>query len=346
LQGVLQYVESQLQTYGIRFPRLYPVSSIQALDAKWSGDHVALSQSGLPVFEQEFIRFSMEELGQMAIQSGEQDLLRAEKMIRQWIEAAQADEVEKQRQLGQLQVNEQQALERCVALPNRHEADQPLIAQETQELLYYVKQRIRYRFGDLFHYAFNPATLRNDGQDLRLALRSCSLELHRLLAMELSQELLATTLRLEQKVRQLSAKHAEEVALTVQEVLPSFEPIALQALEDAPPTVEESLLSPHLDAKQMWSIFKNPKAFFEGDGKAKMRQLVESAYQDPMQSAVFAHEQRFIAHYAAYSERMLQAYANQLHYAIAEQSEGIRTTLTQQANIELLERLIQNIRSA
>lgn len=346
LQGVLQYVESQLQTYGIRFPRLYPVSSIHALDAKLSNDHVVLLQSGLPAFEQEFIRFSMEELGQLAIQSGEQDLLRAEKMIRQWIEAAQADEVEKQRKLEQLHENEQQALKLCVSLANRHEADQPLIAQETQELLYYVKQRIRYRFGDLFQYAYNPATLRNDGQDLKLALRSCGLELHRLLAMELSQELLATTLRLEQKVRQLAAKHAGDLSQGIQDAFPSFEPISLLAVEDTPPAVEESLGSPNLDVKQMWAMFKNPKAFFEGDGKAKMRSIVESAYQESIQFAVLTHEQQFVAHYAAYAERTLQAYAEQLYATIAEQCEGIRTTLTQQANIEQLEQLIENIRSA
>ncbi|WP_152393874.1 dynamin family protein [Paenibacillus guangzhouensis] len=346
LQGVLTYVENQLLEYGIRFPRLYPVSSLHALDAKLNSDAAAYEASGLPAFEQEFIRFTIEELGQMAIQSGEQDLVRAERMIRQWMEAAQADEQEKQRQLVQLEQNEQQAGQYCEALLRQAAVDAPLLSKEAQELLYYVKQRIRYRFSDLFNYAFNPATLRSDSQDLKLALKSCILEIHRLIALELSQELLATTLRLEQAVLKLAARHAEQTVQEIQSVLPAFESGALQASQSTPPAVKENLPSPNVDFRELWSIFKNPKSFFEGEGKARLRQVIESAYVDPIQAAVHEHEQGFVMHYTAYSEQVLQHYAEQIQAAAAEQCEGIRNSLVQQTDIDSLEVLIHALRTA
>ncbi|WP_018755398.1 dynamin family protein [Paenibacillus terrigena] len=346
LQGVLTYVENQLLEYGIRFPRLYPVSSLQALDAKLNSDEPGYIASGLPAFEQEFIRFTIEELGQLAIQSGEQDLVRAERMIRQWIDAAQADEQEKQRQLAELQLSEQQAGQHCAGLQRQAAVDAPLLTKETQELLYYVKQRIRYRFSDLFNYAFNPATLRSDSQDLKLALKSCVLEIHRLIALELSQELLATTIRIEQAALKMAARHAEQAIQDVQAVLPSFEMGALLSPQSSPPVVDENLRSPEVDFREIWSIFKNPKSFFEGEGKARLRQVMESAYVDSIQAAVQEHERGFVTHYSAFSEQVLEHYAAQMHDAAAEQCEGIRSSLVQQTDTESLEELIRALRTA
>ncbi len=46
-----------------------------------------------------------------------------------------------------------------------YDAELKELKKEIQELLYYVKQRTMYRFGELYNYAFNPSTFRDDARD-------------------------------------------------------------------------------------------------------------------------------------------------------------------------------------
>lgn len=343
LHGVLEYVGTQLQSYGIRFPRLYPVSSLQALEGKQTGNAAQLQAAGLPVFEEEFVKFTMEELGQLAIQSGDQDIRRAQHMIEQWIIAAQADEQAKQRQYEQLLQAEAQALHTADQLRTAHIADQPRISQEVQELLFYVKQRIRYRFGEIFAYAYNPATLRQDSQDLKRAYESCGLELHRLLTIELSQELQATTLRLVKKLLEWLHAHTETSISSVQQTLPHFEMHSIAEAGFTHPTVEEQHAMPELDAKQLWSMFKNPKYFFEAEGKKAVREKLAQVYQLAIDSAVQTHTDRFTSHYTADYEKLLQEVSSQLKIMIHEQNDGLRANLTQQADVVQLQQLVDEL---
>lgn len=343
LEGVLSYVETNLLEYGIRFPRLYPVSSINALDAKLQQDQAALDASGLPAFEQQFIRFTMEELGQMAIKSGEQDIVRAQNMIRGWIELANSDEAHRQTRLEQLRTSVQNALSYCQELEQVYHADEKRIAQEVQELLYYVKQRIRFRFGELYNYAFNPGTLRNDGQDLRKALQSCALEMHRLLGLDLSQELLATTLRLEMAVKRMALGHVQSKAEQIASVLAGYESPALVEPTWEGPEVQEQLSSPALDLKTMWSFFKNPKSFFEGEGKGRLKQELENSYGDPLQETVAEHQQTFERYYLDRYKEVLSTYAEQLRESVREQSEGQQASLSQQNDVQKLRQLISDL---
>ena len=52
---VLDYVEDQLVTYGIRQPHLYPVSSLQSLKEKLNGQ--LTEESGISIFEKQFYSF-------------------------------------------------------------------------------------------------------------------------------------------------------------------------------------------------------------------------------------------------------------------------------------------------
>ena len=70
--------------------------------------------------------------------------------------------------------------------------------------MYYVKQRTMYRFGELYNFAFNPSTFRDEARDPKAALQFAWNELLRMIGHDLSQEVLATTLRVENRMNLIS----------------------------------------------------------------------------------------------------------------------------------------------
>ncbi len=207
LQGVVSHVEANLVQHGIRNPRIYPVSSLAAVEGKLSGDESAASASGIIAFERDFIRFTLEELTDIAVHSARQELNRAKATLEQWIAGAQAGEAERARQLDGLLAGQQEAVRRLEAAEPDNELK--AVAQEVKELVYYVRQRTAFRFGELYNQAFNPAAFREEGLDLKEMLKAAYQDLINRIAFDLSQETLATTLRMEKKFA--NAKAAQKI---------------------------------------------------------------------------------------------------------------------------------------
>ncbi|WP_249661907.1 hypothetical protein, partial [Lysinibacillus fusiformis] len=65
-EDVKGYVRTELQRFGIRFPRLYGVSSLLALKEKVEGADLT---SGMPPFESDFHTFLNDELSSLAVQA-------------------------------------------------------------------------------------------------------------------------------------------------------------------------------------------------------------------------------------------------------------------------------------
>ena len=173
--GVLAHVERNLQQHGIRFPRMFPVSSLQALSGKQNQDAALIASSGIGDFEAAFLSFTQNDLGTLAVASAEQELERARHTIADWLETASGDASTREASSLQLRTKgeEAQQIAAQLALPQMN----PQLEQELKELLYYVIQRLQFRFGDHYNFAFNPSVLQDDGRDLRKALWTAWLEL-------------------------------------------------------------------------------------------------------------------------------------------------------------------------
>jgi GTPase SAR1 family protein len=312
LDGVVAHVEKNLLACGIRHPRIYPVSSQTALLARMhaagkltaSAEKVyrqrtgtaegeplpsaeqALQLSGMAGFEQDFLRFTLEELTTIAVNAAMGEIRRAHNTLAEFIRMAQADESER---LARRQAAEEakRAALAAVAELSTASAERDL-AKEREELLYYVKQRLFFRFNELFNAAFNPAVLKDDGRNMKQALQGCLIDLLRSISYDLAQELRATTLRLEKFVNKLGASLVEQWQRDVQRhaaglTLAPYQPRRTETLsfaEELP--VEVSALQPAL------SLFKNTKDFFEQDGKVKLRDQLEKLLQEPVAAYVAA----------------------------------------------------------
>ena len=180
-----------------------------------------VTQSGIQPFEQEFVKFTFNELSDVAIHAANLELNRAIATMQQWLERAQSGEEERKLQLTKLGQAEQAGAE---LLENTlYDAELKELKKEIQELLYYVKQRTMYRFGELYNYAFNPSTFRDDARDPKLALQSAWGELLRMIGYDLSQEVLATTLRVENRMNLISRSRVKRWEEQLRELMEGFE---------------------------------------------------------------------------------------------------------------------------
>jgi len=308
LNGVIAHVEKNLLTCGIRHARIYPVSSQTALLARMheAGKLTASAEklyrqrtgtgegeplkpaaqawelSGMAAFEQEFLRFTLEELTQIAVSAANGEIRRAQDTLRGFMEMAQSDEEVREQRRQAARHTRETVLQAVSALSTApYERD---LAKEREELLYYVKQRLFFRFNELYGLAFNPAVLKEDGRNMKQALQGCLKELLRSVSFDLTQELRATTLRLENFINKLGASLVSDMQREIQSHtaglgLAPYQPSRVETLafdEELP--VSLSSFQPAL------SLFKNTKDFFEGNGKTRLREELEKLMQEPVTS--------------------------------------------------------------
>jgi len=310
LQGVITHVEKNLLTCGIRLPRIYPVSSQTALLARMheagklnasaekvyrqrtqsaEGEELmpageAFALSGMAHFEEDFLRFTIDELTQIAVNAALGEIRRAHQALTEFMRMAQSGESERQARRDAANEAQAAALAAVDALSvTSLERD---LDKEREELLHYVKQRLFFRFNELYGFAFNPAVLKEDGRNMKQALQGCLTDLLRSISYDLAQELRATTLRLEKFLNKQGLTLVQSWQRDVQGYaaglsLTPYQPRQVETLtfaEELP--VSAQALQPAL------SLFKNTKDFFEQDGRVKMREELEKRLQEPVTAYV------------------------------------------------------------
>ncbi|HET7615824.1 MAG TPA: dynamin family protein, partial [Bacillales bacterium] len=287
LDTVVDYVEENLITHGIRNPRIYPISSQQALEGKKQTDKnksmAALKTSGIADFENDFTRFTMGELTNIAVEEARGDIRRAVRTMETYLSAAREDEdVRKQKREAVFQTKQDVM---SIISETGTASEIQALQQEIDQLVYYVNQRVFLRYHDLFKETFNPAALGDIEHEKKQALRACLGELLERIGFDLAQEMRATALRAEtfskrslkglfDKIKDKTLKRVGEEFFSAPDqpvfTSPEFEN-ALEALDPA-------------DFDEILKVFKNTKQFFAKDGKSKMHGLLEERLRQPVQS--------------------------------------------------------------
>lgn len=341
LQGVISHVEANLLQHGIRKPRIFPVSSLDALEGKLQHDQQMLVQSGMERFEQQFYHFIYDELSELIVEAAEQDLQRASSSLAMWIEQAQQGEREKEERKAQLREAHQRIKPTLDESPSSHELDG--IRREAEELVYYIRQRISIRFGEFFQLAFNPSTLRSDASSMQQELRDAWKELVRIVSYDLSQEMLATSLRMEKILRKMLKGYRQRKIVDVQSELPDYAPTALQDPSVSTPVVDEQLELQAPDGKWLLQQFKNPKSFFEGEGSKKLREQLEPMVLEAVTRYGELHVERFVPHYEAAYAGWVQAVGGQLGEALDEFVQGSLDAFEQHIDLEDLKHRLDEL---
>ncbi|WPK11421.1 dynamin family protein [Lysinibacillus louembei] len=302
-EDVKNYVRSELQRFGIRFPRLYGVSSLQALREKEQGQDLA---SGMPPFEEAFHHFLNDELQGLAVQALQEEVEKAQARLHDLIAQTEANLLRKDDRLEELTQLEQH-IEKAYANAQTTmlEAD---ANHELDELLYYVMQRVYYRYPDFFRESYNPSQFA--AMSAAAALETSLKEVLQALSFDFAQELRVTNFRLAQFVEKRIGERFKEEARGLKEMNNSF---AFIAYEPAQPTMLE-FAGPFTDYSKYTSVkshFKNVKAFFEKNEKEHLKEALEQLTKPDAQSYLDVEKARlreWAAGYVAEEANALAAY--------------------------------------
>ncbi|MEK3886083.1 dynamin family protein [Bacillus sp. FSL K6-3431] len=284
---VLTYVKRELTKNGIRFPKIYGISSKLALIA---GERKA---SNLKAFISDFNHFLDKELTAMAINSADKEYQRVLVMLEQLIQSANEDEsIKTQRKEALISTREKID---TLLLENKANILSDRLKQETKELLFYVKQRVFFRFPDFFKEAFNPAVLQGNSREL---LKKPLEELLATMGYDFAQEMRATSLRLEQFTKKLLQGRFGEIEKELQALQSEIMLSQLEISKGVSPDFSAAFVEVERKPLEIvFKYFKNPKGFFENNEKKRMEEALRDLLAPLADGYIAGEHAKLNAHY-------------------------------------------------
>ncbi|MCA1030442.1 dynamin family protein [Bacillus timonensis] len=340
LQMVEQYVNDQLNSYGIRKPRLHSLSSQMAIMEKFKGDNNnsgtgVLTSSGIKEFEEEFNKFVLGELTEMTVLSAINDMKRASSVVKDMVTTANQSIEYKQEKLKTVVDEEKQIIH---AINNFNaDVEHHALLQEIEELVYYINQRIFLRFPDFFKESFNPAILRDDNQNIKKALVGCLNELLSFMGYDLAQEMRATSLRVEKFINQKGIDIQEKWKRLATLTNPNLNFEQYENIKMDTPMFETGLQDIDLNLfKKSLSMYKNAKSFFERNEKKKMSEDLERIIQSQVMDYLKENTQKLTDRYEDEFNSMVDSLKNRSIVQIEEYYSGIKNALTAEVDVDSL----------
>ena len=263
---VVEYVKQQLLKFGLRNPRLFPVSSVNRLanqieekENLWDGFASFLSR---------FKPFVEQDLKQVTREGAWKEVSRGMQMLESFIELQNKGEQEKEAIRKAYSEKHFKIKERLNK--DRFSVYESRLEQESSELLHYVGKRVSLRSRAFFKEAFNPARLHDDKGPIKQKLKDSLDEWLELIDFDYIQELRATSLRLEKFANELMQQFYQEVKQDIHKILdiPFSEPSQIKwetpVFDNIRRLLRDDSFQPALQ------LYKNAKAFFEKNEKEKM----------------------------------------------------------------------------
>ncbi len=290
-QGVISYVASQLQKYGVRNPRMFGLSSKEILQEKLAGKTHGFE------FEDAFYDFVFRELTTIAINAAAGEYALAQERLAELIKLSQGSVEEKQQRRTLLEQQHAQAEKLIDNLSITEMQNRQY--QEVQELIYYVRQRVFLRYTDFYREAFNPATIKREGKAEKMLSHALG-ELLASMGFDFAQELRATGLRMENFIKKLSDGLHQQVNGKLLEISSEL-PVSQGTIECSSQLEYESAFQ-DIDRgifKKAFAIYKNPKSFFEQGGSKEMADAIEKLLEPLADSYLAKQRERLQQEMAA-----------------------------------------------
>ncbi|WP_162920147.1 dynamin family protein [Paenisporosarcina cavernae] len=274
-EDVIDYVEQELQSFGIRFPKIFGVSSLETLNEKISGKPL---NKDMKIFEEAFSHFIHQELTHLTMQRIQEDVVELKSRFQSLIEQTEANLQRKDERLKEIHLLEQKIRKRYATSFASTVLTE--VKQEISELIYYVEQRVFFRFGDFFKESFHPSVFHD--ASTKVALRQALKETLAATKFDLEQELQVTNFRVDQwLIKKLKDRLQQEKIFWQQDF--SFVPIQFE-IENHDILTFDGPFESIEKYEHVFSYFKNTHSFFEKNEKEKMKQaLLESSKEEAHQ---------------------------------------------------------------
>ncbi|OIJ12810.1 hypothetical protein BKP35_09545 [Anaerobacillus arseniciselenatis] len=308
LNGVRKHVHDQLVKNGINEPRLYDLSSKEGLNAKKDD---LTSETTFSQFESAFYDYTILELKQLSVDMITNDLKQYIRKIEDSITFMNEEKVTQQQKHERLKTTVALQVKRV----NEVSFDYAVrdILQEFEQLVLYLRERMRFVLNDYFTTAINVSILTaNSKKGLQEQLTAAIKEWRGLGEHFLKQELEATVIRMEEAIKERAKKWVKEEETIIQKELPFVyvdDEINLETTN-----VDVSDLHISVSSSKYASYIRSKKDFFE-EGAAK--QLKEVLVQDGVEMASVMIDECSKRYFVAF-EAHFQAIESQLKKRIVD----------------------------
>ncbi|MFJ7975352.1 dynamin family protein [Peribacillus sp. NPDC096379] len=346
INEVKEYVKDELSGFGIRFPKLFALSSKGALGEKQkqgSFSHPFLPDSGIVKFEAQFHAFIEHDLMDLALKSAKAAMIRAEELLMDVIITSKQDKETKRKALLKQKVDFQKMTK--IVQEMSGETDKQRLKKELDELIFYSKQRVFFRFSDFFKESFNPAVLKDDGQDVKVVLKQSLISLLEALGFDFAQEMRATALRAELYVNKLVLEKQKSMMEQIQKVKKN---IALKPYESQKgPIIEFKRAFIGLtenEFKKELALFKNPKTFFEKNEKVKMNDALKEKLDKPALDYVNAKREQLNESYQEHLAQQLILLQKNSEAELTEIFAGLQAALEETIDIPRYEQIVEEVK--
>ena len=335
-EEVKGYVRSELQRFGIRFPRLYGVSSLLALKEK---QEQLAHDSGMAPFEDAFHHFLNDELMGIAVQALQEEVDKTEERLHDLIVQTEENLKRKDERLAELAQLEQHVRS------NYQSAQTSMMESETKqelnELLYYVLQRVYYRYPDFFRESYNPSTFAK--MPAQQALETSLKEVLQALSFDFAQELRVTNFRLAQFIEKKMKERFKDGVRDLKELNPSF---AFLAYEGTEPQLME-FTGPFSDNAPYTSVkshFKNVKAFFEKNEKEQLRDALEQLTKPDAQKFLDVEKAKLVEWATGYISIEAENLRQHMLEQALEQIDTERLLLQEESRLAIWKDIYEQLR--
>lgn len=339
LNDVVIYVQDQLLSYGIRNPKIYPVSSMNALKERRSGKNY---DSKFLQFEQGFYRFISYDLGKIALTTSKNEWNHAVERLRHLVETANTNQQQKEEKRKILFEKRLESEKLIKGYTTSLLEDQ--IKQELNELVYYIRQRANYRFNDFFIEAFNPATIKGSGGEVKKALERACKELLQSIGFDLTQELRATSLRLENFLSMKLNQTFEHMTKRLCELDDNLSYSLFEMTRIDTPTFTNELKDiPIQEFSKPLSMFKSTRTFFEKNEKKLMAEAIQTIVEKHIIKYIQKMEANILTLFSKILSEQFKRLLDQLLLETSEQYEGFVTILEDKIDLNHLKNRLNKV---
>ncbi|WP_430785707.1 dynamin family protein [Virgibacillus flavescens] len=291
---VENYVNEQLLQLGIRFPKLFPISSRTALANKLAKESL---NDYMYHFENQFYQFIHHDLTKLSIESALWDMDRAYTSIKSYVSSVKMSEQNKMQRKESLLEKKDNVFQ--VIDTFNDDSYLKAISQKIDKQLYYVLDRLAIRFHDMFKEMFNPTTIRESGKAGRVQMESSMRELLDYVGYELLQELRAVALRVESLIREQVGEINNLLSDKVKKIDGDFSLPNDNEVELLTPEFNQAFNELELTVfNKALTTYKGTKSFFEKNEKEQIKESIFSILQPQADKYIAANKKLMIEAYA------------------------------------------------
>src|SRR5690625_3620939 len=269
LKMVLDYVKSQLLELGIRFPKVYPVSSKLSLENKLEQQplYEVMSQ-----FENDFYKFIEQVLALLTIESALWVIERGKNLLSSYIKTVgltNEEQVTYIESLKETAVEIHKLLSEC-----NFPLYESLLVELITRQLHFVHERLYIRFHDMFTQHFNPTTITESGRKAQDQLKVNRNNFIDYVGYELLQELRAVSLRVESYLHELIHDVYNQINENINETDNTYLLSSLKDYEVITPDYEQAFLNiDYSKFDHALKTFKNTKSISEKNEREQMKDM-------------------------------------------------------------------------